>query len=108
MPITTDSIVVAAKEQISTQVDDEAALLNLKTGVYFGLDPMGAYIWQMLREPVSVQTLTARLQEDYSNIDAEIVANDLRFFLEQMLEAGLVELVSSDPPSDPRQPVPGS
>jgi hypothetical protein len=93
MPITTDSIVVAAKDQISTQVDDEAALLNLKTGVYFGLDPMGAYIWQMLREPVSVQTLTARLQEDYSNIDAEIVANDLRVFLDQMLEAGLVELV---------------
>jgi hypothetical protein len=93
MPITTDSIVVAAKDQISTRVDDEAALLNLKTGVYFGLDPMGAYIWQMLREPVSVQTLTARLQEDYSNIDAEIVANDLRVFLDQMLEAGLVELV---------------
>ena len=93
MPITTDSIVVAAKDQISTQVDDEAALLNLKTGVYFGLDPMGAYIWQMLHEPVSVHTLTARLQEDYSNIDAEIVANDLRVFLDQMLEAGLVELV---------------
>lgn len=93
MPITPDSIVVAAKEQISTQVDDEAALLNLKTGVYFGLDPMGAYIWQMLREPVKVQELTARLQNDYSNIDAEIVANDLRVFLEQMLEAGLVELV---------------
>ena len=94
MPITPDSIVVAAKDQISTQVDDEAALLNLKTGVYFGLDPMGAYIWQMLREPMSVQKLTARLQEDYSNIDAEIVANDLRVFLEQMLEAGLVELVA--------------
>lgn len=94
MPITPDSIVVAAKDQISTRVDDEAALLNLKTGVYFGLDPMGAYIWQMLDEPVSVQALTTRLQEDYSNIDAEIVASDLRVFLEQMLEAGLVELVA--------------
>ena len=94
MPITPDSTVVAAKEQISTQVDDEAALLNLRTGVYFGLDPMGAYIWQMLREPVKVKELTARLQNDYSNIDAEIVANDLRVFLERMLEAGLVELVA--------------
>ena len=49
MQITPDSVVVAAKEQISTQVDEEAALLNLKTGVYYGLDSMGAYIWQMLR-----------------------------------------------------------
>ena len=94
MQITQDSTVVAAKDQISTQIDDEAALLNLKTGVYFGLDPMGAYIWRMLNEPVSVRVLTARLQEDYSDIDAEIVANDLRVFLEEMLEAGLVELVS--------------
>ena len=32
-------------------------MLNLKTGVYYGLDPMGAYIWQMLRSPVSVREL---------------------------------------------------
>ena len=92
MPITPDSIVVAAKEQISTRVDNEAALLNLKTGVYYGLDPMGAYIWELIKQPVRVGELEATLQEDYENIDAEIVANDLRVFLEQMLEAGLVEL----------------
>jgi hypothetical protein len=92
MPITQDSIVVAAPEQISTQVDDEAALLNLKTGVYYGLDPMGAYIWQMLRAPITVRELQATLEADYQNIDAEIVANDLRVFLEEMLEAGLVEI----------------
>lgn len=93
MVITPDSLVVAAKEQISTQVDDEAALLNLKTGVYYGLDPMGAYIWQMLRAPVSVRELEERLQQDYESTEAEVVANDLRVFLESMLAAGLVELV---------------
>jgi hypothetical protein len=93
MPITAGSIVVAAKEQISTHVDDEAALLNLKTGVYYGLDPMGAYIWQMLRAPISVRELEARMQQDYADVNAEVVAHDLRVFLEQMLEAGLVELL---------------
>ena len=92
MQITPDSVVVAAQEQISTQVDEEAALLNLKTGVYYGLDPMGAYIWQMLREPVTVRELEAALQKDYENVDAEIVANDLRVFLSSMIEAGLVEV----------------
>ena len=95
MHITPDSVVVAAKEQISTQVDEEAALLNLKTGVYYGLDSMGAYIWQMLREPVTVRELEATLQKDYENVDAEIVANDLRVFLSSMIEAGLVEVAES-------------
>ena len=95
MQITPDSVVVAAKEQISTQVDEEAALLNLKTGVYYGLDSMGAYIWQMLREPVTVRELEATLQKDYENVDAEIVANDLRVFLSSMIEAGLVEVAES-------------
>jgi hypothetical protein len=49
MQLTPDSIVVAAEHQVSCQVEDEAALLNLQTGVYYGLDPMGAYLWAQIR-----------------------------------------------------------
>ena len=92
MQITADSIVVAARHQVSCQLDDEAALLNLETGVYYGLDPMGAYLWQWLREPVSVRALQDRLLVDY-NVDAAVVEADLRVFLTDMLSAGLIELL---------------
>jgi hypothetical protein len=91
MQITLDTIVVAAAHQISAPIDNEAALLNLQTGVYYGLDAMGAYIWQWLKEPISVRGLQERLLREY-DVDAAIVEADLRHFLTEMLSAGLVEV----------------
>jgi hypothetical protein len=89
MPLTPESVVTAAPDQVSCQVDDEAALLNLQTGVYYGLDAMGAYLWALLREPVSVQTLQERVQREY-NAEPATVAADVAEFLEEMLAAGLI------------------
>jgi hypothetical protein len=89
MSLTPDSIVVAAADQISTQIDDEAALLNLKTGVYYGLDPMGAYIWKLLSAPITVRALQTQLEQDYE-VSADIIARDLDNFLNEMLSAGLI------------------
>ncbi len=95
MALTPDSIVVAAEEQISTQIDDEAALLNLTTGVYYGLDPMGAYLWKLLSAPVSVRALHERLLKEYQ-VPAEVVERDLHAFLNEMLSAGLIAVKSDE------------
>jgi hypothetical protein len=89
--LTPDSIVVAAQHQVSCQVDDEAALLNMQTGVYYGLDAMGAYLWALLREPVSVRALQERVQHEFS-ADAQVIAVDIAEFLSEMLTAGLIEI----------------
>jgi hypothetical protein len=94
MQITPDSIVVAAPHQVSARMDDEAALLNLDTGVYYGLDAMGAYIWQWLKEPIPVHVLQSRLLEDY-DVDAAVIEADLHAFLSEMLSAGLVVTVKA-------------
>jgi hypothetical protein len=91
MQLTPDSVIVAAQQQVSCQVDDEAALLNLQTGVYYGLDRMGAYLWSLLREPVTVRALQEHVQHEY-DAAADVVATDIGKFLEEMLAAGLIEL----------------
>jgi hypothetical protein len=35
-----DSIVCAIADQVSCDLDGEAAILNLKSGTYYGLDPV--------------------------------------------------------------------
>jgi hypothetical protein len=42
--ITVNSIVVVTKEQVSADLSGEAAILNLKSGIYYGLDTVGASI----------------------------------------------------------------
>lgn len=91
MQLTPDSVVVAAEHQVSCQLDDEAALLNLESGVYYGLDAMGSYIWQMVRTPIRVRDIQEQLLRDFK-ADAAVVETDLRDFLTEMLSAGLIEL----------------
>jgi hypothetical protein len=40
--MSSDSIVVAAKDQVSSDLGGEVAILDLKVGVYYGLDEVGA------------------------------------------------------------------
>jgi hypothetical protein len=91
MQLGADTIVVATEHQVSCDVDDEAALLNLDTGVYYGLNPVGAYVWKLVQSPMTIGALRERLQTEF-NIDATNAERDLRTFVEQMVDAGLVNL----------------
>jgi Coenzyme PQQ synthesis protein D (PqqD) len=48
------SVVAAAKDQVSCDLAGEAAILNIKNGVYYCLDPVGARIWSLMQEPRAV------------------------------------------------------
>ena len=52
--IALDNTVVVSKEQASADLGDEAAIPNLKDGVYYGLDPVGARIWKLIQTPRTV------------------------------------------------------
>jgi hypothetical protein len=90
LPIKSESILVAADNQVSCDVDEEAALLNLDTGVYYGLNPLGAYIWKLVQSPVSFEVLRERLSHEFP--DEHNIEQDLRQFLDDMVSAGLVQL----------------
>ena len=46
------SIVIASPEQVSCPLGEEAAILNLKNTVYYGLNPVGARVWSLKGEPL--------------------------------------------------------
>jgi hypothetical protein len=43
------SRIVASRDQVSCDLSGEAALLSLKTGVYYGLNPVGARILSLIQ-----------------------------------------------------------
>ncbi|MGB6979159.1 MAG: PqqD family peptide modification chaperone [Candidatus Acidiferrales bacterium] len=85
------SIVVAAREQVSCPLGDEASILNLKNTVYYGLDPVGARVWTLLQQPRSVEQLRDTLLEDYE-VESARCENDLLSLLEKMRDEGLIEV----------------
>ena len=89
----TSSIVVAAKEQVSCPLGEEAAVLNLKNSVYYGLDSVGARVWTLLQQPRSVGELRDTLLSEY-DVEARRCEQDLLALLETMRNEGLIEIRS--------------
>jgi len=56
-----DTAVVAANEHASADFGDEAAPLNHKDGLYYGLDPVGARIRKRTQTPHTVREVAIRL-----------------------------------------------
>ena len=90
-PLCVQSVVGAASEQISCPLGEESAILNLKNSVYYGLDPVGAHVWKLLREPKSVGELRDALLDEY-DVEAARCEQDLLELLEKMRSEGLIEV----------------
>ena len=52
--IASQSRIVAAPDQIFSNLGDEAVLLSLTDGVYYGLDPVGTRVWDLVQEPRTI------------------------------------------------------
>ena len=89
MQITLDSVVAQAPEQVSCELGGEAAILNLKSGVYFGLDPVGAFIWKQLAEGKPARTIRDAVLAEYE-VGEERCETDLLELLAKLQEAGLI------------------
>ena len=90
-PLCIQSVVVAASEQVSCPLGEESAILNLKNSVYYGLDPVGAHIWKLLREPKSIGELRDALVDQY-DVEAPRCEQDLLELLEKMRGEGLIQV----------------
>jgi coenzyme PQQ synthesis protein D (PqqD) len=88
------SIVVAARDQVSCTLGTEAAILSLKSGVYYGVDEVGARIWSLLQKPCSVEALREAIIDEY-DVEPERCERDLLALLEQLHAEGLIEVRSS-------------
>lgn len=89
--LSVESVVVAASEQVSCPLGEESAILNLKNSVYYGLDSVGARVWNLLREAKSVSALRDTLLDEY-DVEAERCERDLLELLEKMRGEGLIEV----------------
>jgi hypothetical protein len=88
------SVVVAASEQVSCPLGEESAILNLKNSVYYGMNPIGTRVWNLLKEPRSVGELRDALLGEYE-VDAKLCERDLLDLLEKMKSEGLIEVRSA-------------
>ncbi len=90
--INQDTVVVAARKQISSDLKDEVAILSLDKGVYYGLNHVGKSVWKLLQNPISVCEIYSVLMDEY-DVDEEVLKKDVLELLSRLKAEGLVEIV---------------
>lgn len=89
--ITADTTLVVSKDQISCDVAGEATILNLKNGVYYGLNAMGARIWALIQEPRTLAEIRDTLLSEFE-VDAPRLEADLHKLMAELAEHQLIEV----------------
>ena len=91
MKLSPHSVVVVSKDQMASDISGETVILGMTAGRYYGLDAVGARVWQILQTPTTVADLRRTIVAEYE-VEPERCEADLLMLLQTMLEAGLVEV----------------
>ncbi|MBI4500159.1 MAG: PqqD family protein [Gemmatimonadetes bacterium] len=90
-PIPESATVVAAESLLSSRFDEELVILNLESGIYYGLEQVGARIWDLIKRPVRVGSIRDTLVSEYQ-VDPGRCERDLQALLKDLAAKGLVRI----------------
>lgn len=79
-----------SSNHLYSEVADEAVILDVESGVYYGLDSVGVDIWRWLQKPQTEDQLLDLVLEEYE-VTPEQAEQDLQSILKEMLNAGLLD-----------------
>jgi hypothetical protein len=94
-----ESVVVASRDQVACEVSGELVILDMKSSQYFGLNPVGLRIWNLIQEPRTVAEVRDGILTAYPDVDVQRCTTDVIELLEQLTAAELAEIVPIDPES---------
>jgi hypothetical protein len=93
-PLTLQSKIKIGSDILCREIEGEAVVLHAKTGVYYGLDPMGTRVWHLLQEDQALGRIHKTLQQEFE-VQGERCEADLLKFANDLYKNGLVTLASS-------------
>ncbi len=78
------------KEVVFTYLDNEIMLLHPDTGKYYSFNKAGAYIWELLSEPITFEEIMASLLIKF-DIEKSKCESDTQNFIQSLLEKNMIE-----------------
>jgi hypothetical protein len=75
-------------------VEGRVVMLDLESERYYRLDAVGSRMWELLSELGEVETVHARLHDEY-DVDSSVLRQDLEDFIVQLVAAGLLRAEST-------------
>ncbi len=75
---------------VEADAGDQTMMMSIAAQKYFALQGTGKRIWEMLAEPVTVESIVERLSQEYE-VPAETCEAEVRGFLDELRRNGLLK-----------------
>ena len=86
-------------------VSEGAVLLHTESEVYFGLNHVGAQVWELVADGCDqLDTVIGKVAETYPDVSAEVIRGDVSELIKELTENGL--LIPPGGENAPGQPAP--
>jgi hypothetical protein len=91
-----ETVITAAARQVSCDLADEAVVLSLERDVYYGLNPVAARVWSLLRQPRTVSEVRDVLLSEY-DVERDRCEQDLLMLLDDLAAKNLITVDNGTP-----------
>ena len=92
-----DARVAAGEDVLAREVEGDTVLLSMAQAEYYGLNPTGTRIWQLLQEPRQLREICRTLASEF-DVEPAILERDVLSVVEDLVSHGLARIVSDDRP----------
>jgi hypothetical protein len=80
---------IANPSVVFRELDGETVLLNLDSGVYFGLDAVGTRVWALLLEHGATAPVCVQMEREY-DVNRDELERDVHRLVGELREKGLL------------------
>jgi Coenzyme PQQ synthesis protein D (PqqD) len=74
---------------VHAQLADGAVIMNVETGIYYGLDPIGSRIWTLIERGTPTSAIVDTLEAEYA-VEPDRLKADVEALLQALAAKGLV------------------
>ncbi|OGA46742.1 MAG: hypothetical protein A3G25_13910 [Betaproteobacteria bacterium RIFCSPLOWO2_12_FULL_63_13] len=78
-----------ARDVMARQVGEDVVMLDLARGDYFGLDSVGARVWQLMGEGKTLAEVCNVMMQEYE-VSRETIEHDVTMLAEELAARGLI------------------
>ena len=89
--------VVATSDHVFGDLDGEAVILHLGSGVYYGLNSVGTRVWNLIQSPISASDIRDVLLSEFE-VEAGVCEKELIALLNDLSDRGLIKMIANGTP----------
>lgn len=86
------SIIQRSSKLVSSNMDGETVMMSIESGEYFGLNSVGSRMWELIENPIKVNTLIELLLDEF-DVSREQCEAETMEFLNHLFEKKLLTII---------------